>query len=108
MAVDFAAKVIEPALRVFGVDVAYTPIGGSAATVRGIFDNAHREVILPGADGLAISTTGPRLDVLLTSIPNGPSRGDTFAHEGVTYRVNDVQPDGQGGARLVLEIVSGG
>jgi hypothetical protein len=52
-----------------------------------------------------VSTVGPALGVSLADFPAEPVKGDTLVREGLTYRVDDIQPDGEGGADLILHRV---
>ena len=45
----------------------------------------------------------PTLGVRLADYPVPPKQGDSLLRAGVTWSIFDVQPDGQGGADLVLK-----
>ena len=82
---------------VFGEPVTYTPSGGIAQSLAAVFTAAH-------ATTLDTSTVAP---VLALFPPAGllPAAGDGVALRGISYRVADVQPDGTGLTRLILERV---
>ena len=84
----------------FGVDITYTRQGGSAATIKGIFDNDYNEVDAGGMVGFAIQQ--PRL-VCRTSDLSLASEGDTFVISGTTYLSRVIQDDGTGMTNVVLE-----
>lgn len=87
-------------MREFGQAVTYTPRGGSPVEVTGIFDAAHQLVTLAG--DVEIDTVGPVLGVRLADFAAPPTQGDQVTVAGTAYAVRSVQPDGQGGASLVL------
>jgi hypothetical protein len=87
-------------LKGFGEPVTYTPDGGFAVEVRGIYWQQEIEV------GLGDSTVGEcerRVDVIASSISGGPVRGSTVTVRGTTYVVFDVHgPDDAGVSALML------
>ena len=89
----------DAAFELFGRDVTYTPSGGSATTIRGIFRDAET-----GVDdlGLTVSTNQPILDVRGSDIPSVQLSADTFIVDAVSYSVADVLRDGEGLTRLRL------
>lgn len=90
--------------RDFGTSARYTPgLTGQPHDLTGIFTDRH-EVVLSGG-GSGIATTGPVLVVAETDLPPGPLGQDDILEIGVTrYRVAEMQPDGTGLTRLVLEL----
>ena len=82
------------------VDVTYTPDGGSATAVEGMFDAAHVLVL----DG--IESVGP---VLFLDPENVTALGvdvlddkPAIVIDSANYTVRQRQTDGQGGVRLLL------
>jgi hypothetical protein len=117
MPVDWDSLVIAPCLAVFGSPVTYTPVGGNAITITGIFDNEYfdqnalgagliEQVGMPGN----ITASRPVLGIRLAEFPAGiaPLQGDTLAltETGVTYTVMEVRPDSHGSAKLLLNEAS--
>ncbi len=89
---------------VFGVAVTHTPAaGGGPYSRRGIFDRAH-EMVATGGDGQPVSTTAPVLWIALTDWSPAPVQGDSVTVGGQAWRVDDVQPDGSGGADIILSL----
>lgn len=81
----------------FGATAAWHPAGGGGPIpLRGVFTPAHA-VILGDVSGLA--------PVMVLSLDAGlPAVGDELRSlGGANWRVADVQPDGTGMARLILE-----
>lgn len=82
-----------------------TYAGGSPpATVAlaGIFANAHA-VAAPLGDWQGVSTSAPLFTCRASVLPAGARDGDTLTLGGTVWTVRDVQPDGTGLARLILE-----
>ena len=67
----------------FGVASSYTPAGGAASTVNGIFDN---DFICATAD-----------------LPGAAAGGDAITISSVAYTVRVIQAEGTGVTTLVLE-----
>lgn len=77
--------------------------GGGIVEVVGIFE-AGREVALSG-NAVGISAILPVLTVAAEAIPSGASQGDDLEIRFKNYRVTDIQPDGSGLTRVILEKV---
>lgn len=78
----------------------YTPAGGSAATVNGIFDKDYALSDLGGSVG--ISSNDPRF-ICLTSDVSSAANGDQIVVRSVTYIIRQVEDDGTGITTLALE-----
>ena len=101
MAVESAAdRAIFLDVDDFGTAATYTPSGGSAATVNGIFDNDFVEVDAGGGVGIALQQ--PRF-VCRTADVSTASEGDAIVISSVNYTIRIVQDDGTGMTTLVLE-----
>lgn len=85
----------------FGEPVFWETQGGEFAELSGIFTSA-REVVLPGEGG-GISAMLPVLVVAECAVPETASQDDDLEIRGRNYRVADIQPDGSGLSRIVLE-----
>jgi hypothetical protein len=99
------AAALDAALTVerdtFPQAVTYTPEGGAAASIVGIFDEAHEGTEFD-ADGLAVLTTRPVLWVKLDDMAQAPHVRDTAVIGATTYEVTSTQADGSGGMDLYL------
>lgn len=84
----------------FGVAATYTPNGGSASTVNGIFDNDFVEVEAGGGVGFALQQ--PQFQCRTADVSSA-SEGDALVVSGVTYTIRIVQDDGTGMTVLILE-----
>lgn len=86
--------------------ITYTPPGGTAVPVDGIFDDAY-VFVEEGEAG--VSTQGPAVFFRLADLPSDPGQDDgpIVTIYGVTYSVIRVKPDGMGGIRLGLNIATG-
>jgi hypothetical protein len=83
----------------FGVTASYTPSGGSASNVKGIFDNEFFEA---GVGEVGVAIQQPRF-VCRTSDVSAAAEGDAITINSVAYTIRVVQPDGTGVTTLVLE-----
>ena len=86
----------------FGTAATYTPSGGSATTVNGIFDNEFFEADAGGMVAVAIQQ--PRFQCR-TSDVSAAAEGDAITINSVAYIIRVVQPDSTGVTTLVLEEV---
>lgn len=102
---DEADDVISSAMEAFGEPVTFdapvvvkpgTPFGG-----RGKFDEQHAAVDLGGE--APVSSSAPVLTVRIADFLAVPVSGVRLTVRGQRFEVNDHQPDGQGGIRLVLK-----
>lgn len=88
---------------VFGDPVIYRPDGAPVFETAGIFTMAAAEVARggfgPGVSGAAPVLTLPPADQL----PVDPAPGDVVSLRAADWRVADVQTDGAGMVRLILE-----
>lgn len=84
----------------FGVEVIYTPDGGSPSTVTGIFDNPY---LAADAGGFVEFTATSPTFITRTSAITGVAYGDTLTIDSVTYLIREVMPDGTGMTTLALE-----
>ncbi len=92
----FGKSVVGLCNSVFGESISYTPSGGSAVTIKAIFDERYIEV-----DGVVCLK--PTLRINLDDLVLGPGKGDTVSIATVTYRVTESQLDGFGGTTLILQ-----
>lgn len=87
----------------FGFVATYA--GGAPVVTRdlgGIFHNPHATA--GESDGWpGVSTVTPSYTCRASALPPGARVGDRLTLQGVTYTVRDIQPDGTGLARLILE-----
>lgn len=84
----------------FGVVATYTPSGGAASTVNGIFDNDFIEIDAGGGVGVAMQQ--PRFHCRTADVSNA-AEGDALVVNTVSYIIRIVQDDGTGMTMLVLE-----
>lgn len=84
----------------FGTNATYTPAGGSASTVAGIFDRDYSLVSV--GSGLGVGSNDPRF-VCRTSDVSSAAHGDALVVNAVSYTVRSVEDDGTGITTLVLE-----
>ena len=107
MAIDWDSLVIGPNVAIFGEQVTYTSAGGGTIGITGVFNDGFfsGRSEMEGADWGnpgGVTTEQPVLGVQLSQFPIAPAQGDLALVRGTTYAVRQVQPDGNGGAVLLL------
>ena len=85
----------------FGVAATYTPAGGSASSVSGIFDNDFVEVETGGSVSFAQQQA---TFMCRTADVSAAAEGDSLVIGGENYIIRIVQPDGTGMTNLILEL----
>ena len=85
----------------FGVAATYTPAGGSASTVNGVFDNDFVEVDTGGSVTFAQQQA---TFMCRTADVSSAAEGDAITISGENYIIRIVQPDGTGMTNLILEL----
>ncbi len=89
---------------VFGEVVGYVLAAGGGFDVAGIYTDAHTTAA--GGEFPGVSTITPVLTLAAASLPAGAGQGDQVSRaDGSLFRVADIQPDGSGLVRLILERV---
>jgi len=84
----------------FGTAASFTPSGGSASTVNGIFRNVFFEAEAGGNVGVAMQDP---IFICRTADVSGVAEGDALTVSGTAYTIRVVEPDGTGVTRLMLE-----
>ncbi|MET3135531.1 hypothetical protein AAKU55_005842 [Oxalobacteraceae bacterium GrIS 1.11] len=106
MAIDWDKLVSGPVMAVFGEAARFLPVAGAPFDIQGAFHEAYKSVDLVG--GMGMTSEMPALGVRLADFPARPLQKDrvtiaaTGLHGGGTYVVKEVQPNGIGGAVLLL------
>lgn len=110
-----------PCQAVFGQPIAYTPTGGAAFPITGIYDDEYLNLVAIERGGMEqmgfpgnTSETRPVLGVQLSQFPAPPAQGDALtlmlpadvfpAATGASYVVMEVRPDSHGAAKLLLNL----
>ena len=92
----------EPEIVVTVLGQAPVLLDTNGQPLAGVFDAAGALVAI-GDAGVLQRTTTPQLGIRLSDYPVGvPDRTTTITVAGAAYQVADVEPDGQGGAVLML------
>ena len=82
----------------------YTPAGGSATDLPGVFDEPF-DLAMDGGGGPGIGSSLPQFQCRTSDVASDPT-GDTLVVDGVTYRIARHEPDGTGMTILFLEQTS--
>ena len=77
--------------------------GSAPVVVRGIWSRPHAEAA--GGDWPGVSTTAPVFATAEASLPAGAGQGDAVTIDGRAWRAADLQPDGAGLVRVILESI---
>ena len=85
----------------FASTVTYTPAAGGSYSIAALLGRPFEGIQLGGAD-VMIAGRKPVLDVRLADLPVTPIAGDELTVESADYVVEEVEPDGQGGVKLIL------
>lgn len=101
-----AGRVFSGVGRIFanalGETVTYTPQGGSAVSLQGVFTQDYRVV---GENGdLQVESIRPAVSLENADVPNA-AQGDAVTVSGTNYRVVEVMPDGTAMTTLILHEV---
>lgn len=83
----------------FGVEAAFTPSGGSAVTIKGIYDDDY--VAIDGEGMVQVSGSTPVFHCKTSDVSNAYQ--GTLVVNSKTYEIVEVKPDGTGMTMLVLE-----
>lgn len=102
---DILGSVDRVVRQQLGGAITYTPGGGSAVTVQGIFDDVS---VIVDDSRAGLATTGPVVFLRLEDLTSDPVEDSaaTITVGSVVYEVKEPQPDGLGGIRLLLHRVS--
>ncbi len=105
MAIDFDALVLGPCMDAFAeditVDARASRPGEPPYAARGSYHERAVDVAL--TDGAILSSAEKTLGVRLSEFVVPPAQGDLMILRGATFVVEDLDEDGQGGARLTLK-----
>lgn len=102
MAWDLADAAILAARNEFGSTVVYTPAaGGGPYTLTAILDRPYQSTVISPAE-VELAGRGPVLDLRLADLAVEPLQGDALTVDGGSYTVEEVEPDGRGGVKLLL------
>lgn len=97
---DLTDTILKHSTETFGESVVYWPKAAPSFETQGVFDAAF--ITVDPSSGIRIQSTTPRLGVRLSQLPCEPAEGDRVEIRGRVYDVVEAQPDGQGGAVLLL------
>jgi hypothetical protein len=82
-----------------GINCVYTPSGGSATTIVGIFNNEY--YAMPGGE-VDIESSQPVFYTKSSNLSNA-THGETMVINSITYKIINVRPDETGLTEVALE-----
>lgn len=101
MAVETSADILDFfEIDDFAEKATYTPVGGSASTVLGIFDNPQAS--RNATDMLDITIPAPQFVCRTVDVANAAD-GDSIVIRSISYYIRVVLTDGTGVSTLILE-----
>ena len=107
--IDFDNLVVGPLQAIFGEAVTYQPSAGQPFATTGVFDWYFAESDPLGEGGeysqsrpVHVSVRQAVLGVQLSAFLIQPAQGDILVARAGRFYVKEVQPDGHGGAKLML------
>lgn len=93
-------SILDPLVRdKLGESAVWTPDGGSAASIVGLFEAEYFEI--PGEEA-GVDSSVPVFFALEADVPT-VAIGDGLVHEAIAYIIVSVQPDGTGIVVMRLE-----
>ncbi len=105
MPVDFSSLVLAPCMATFAIPITVTPTvsqpGAQGYAAQGIWDVREVDVVLE--DGSTLASKTYIVGIRLAEYAVAPRNGDGIVINGNNYIIDQMRPDGQGGARLVLK-----
>lgn len=87
----------------FGEEITHLPKVGAPQTLQGIWSDVYASA--DPETGLSVMSSEPNVGVRLVDFIRKPEQGDIIVRRGERYSIRVPQPDGEGGATLVLEKV---
>lgn len=101
---DLMDQTLKTVRNGLGEEVEYTPQSGDPLTIKGVFSEVFTQI--DPASGVPVQTTLPNILIRIADLEGAsPAKDDTISIGGTVYRVREVQPDGGGGALLLLHKV---
>tara|TARA_R110000803_G_scaffold96314_2_gene164440 strand:- start:486 stop:794 length:309 start_codon:yes stop_codon:yes gene_type:complete len=82
-----------------GIDCVFTPSGGSATTIKGIFNNEYYAM---GGGEVDVESSQPVFYSKASNLSSA-SHGDSMVINSVTYKIINIRPDETGMIEVVLE-----
>lgn len=87
----------------FGGDCVHAPENFPRQNFEGIWSDVY--ITADPDTGLMVSTSEPNIGVRLADFNRPPKKGDKIIRKNIHYFIRALEPDGEGGATLVLEKV---
>lgn len=88
--------------KTFGGECIHAPENFPRQTFDGIWSDVY--ITADPDTGIMVSSSDPNIGVRLADFDRAPKKGDTIIRRGVYYFIRALEPDGEGGATLVLEV----
>jgi hypothetical protein len=104
MAIDWAARVVAPCVKVFGEPITYRPASGEPYEISAVFDNAYREIDELTGELVPLVAAIPVVGAAVADFKIPPVQGDqlTVQGNGLSYVVKEQRADSHGHVLLKL------
>jgi hypothetical protein len=102
--INWDAVVIGPLMGVFGEPVIYTPFGGAAFQITGVFDDAYLAVVVLDDGTAGLTELSAVIGVQLSQFAVPPAQNGRLVvkRTGAKFIVREVRNDSHGWAKLLL------
>lgn len=100
---DRAHRLLGHCTATFGGDCVHAPENFPRQSFTGIWSDVY--VTADPDTGLQVMTSDPNIGVRLADFSRPPKKNDQIIRRDVYYFIRAIEPDGEGGATLVLEKV---
>lgn len=97
---DLVGCALDVIIPCTGEEVCYRPRAGGAFDIPAVFDE-NFQIVDPDTEEV-VSSQQPGIGVKLANIPFVPTQDDRVSIGRRTFKVTDVQEDGQGGASILM------
>jgi len=95
-----ASRMLGTLKRRLGEEMLYRHNSGGSVTICAVWNREHE--IVDADTETVVSTNNPHIGVQLSDLLMPPVEDDEVVFCGITYRVVDVEEDGQGAAQIQL------
>lgn len=113
---DLDGLIISPCMDVFGEPIAYWGTGTVATPIQGVYDESYLPLQPLGSNVAGLSSLAmgalpnitaalPVLGIRAADLPVLPEQGDRLTVRGQDFLVREVQADGHGWLKLLLNAV---
>lgn len=93
-------KLLQTNIKTFGEEIIFNPKAGGTYKVRAVFDNDFQ--VIDANLEQVVSGNQPAIGLNLNDLPFNPKKNDEVIVRDITYKVQEIKEDGQGGVTCLL------